>query len=86
MTCKRSSLSPEVLIGLRLTKDKVKHMKANLHNIPVTQQMQIYCQSASVKYKKRKDEEQRQQLEGERDKARVEKEREDAAEALEKLN
>jgi len=64
----------------------VKHIKANLHNIPVTQQMQAYCRSTSAKYKKRKDEEQRQQLEGERDKGRVEKEREDAVEALEKLN
>ena len=64
----------------------MKHIQANLHNIPVTQQMQDYCRSASAKYKKRKYEEQRPRLEGERDKARVEKEREGAAEALEKLN
>ena len=86
LTSERSSLSLEVLIGLRLTKDNVKNMKANLHNISVTQQMQDYCRSASAKYKKRKEEEQRQRLEGKRDKTRVEKERQDAAEAMEKLN
>ena len=41
LTSEQSSVSLEVLIGLWLTKDNVKHMKANLPNIPVTQQMQV---------------------------------------------